>query len=71
MITLSHYETPYALTKKYGSWKSRQTIGFFERYALVVFKRYCSKVSYWLTFNEINMALHGLFTVLGLAEDAN
>ena len=70
MVTLSHYEMPYALTKNYDGWLSRKTIEFFERYAKVVFQRYRSKVAHWLTFNEINMALHAPFTGLGIREDA-
>ncbi len=54
LVTLSHYETPIALTIKYGGWKSRQCIGFFEKYVKTVFARYKGKVKYYLTFNEIN-----------------
>ena len=32
MVTLSHYETPLALARKYNGWASRELIGFFERY---------------------------------------
>ncbi len=28
LVTLSHYEMPWALVKQYGGWGSRQTIGF-------------------------------------------
>lgn len=55
LVTLSHYETPLNLSVKYGGWKSRKCIGFFERYARTVFTRYKGKVKYYLTFNEINM----------------
>lgn len=55
LVTLSHYETPLGLVKGYGGWKSRELIGFFERYARTVFARYKGKVRYWLTFNEINI----------------
>lgn len=54
VVTLSHYETPLALVQKYGSWRSRELIEFFERYCETVFLRYRGKVRYWLTFNEIN-----------------
>ena len=54
LVTLSHYETPLNLTIKYGGWKNRALIGFFENYARTVFERYQGKVRYWLTFNEIN-----------------
>ena len=54
VVTLSHYETPLALIQKYGSWRNRKLIDFFEKYATVVFERYKDKVKYWMTFNEIN-----------------
>ncbi|MBN2850561.1 MAG: glycoside hydrolase family 1 protein, partial [Erysipelotrichaceae bacterium] len=52
LITLSHYETPLHLVEKYGSWRSRELIGFFVRYCEVVFERYKHKVKLWMTFNE-------------------
>ena len=59
VVTISHYETPYALVKKYGSWRNRKLVDFFVKYAETVFKRYKYKVKYWMTFNEINcIALH-------------
>ncbi|MDZ5562569.1 glycoside hydrolase family 1 protein [Enterococcus cecorum] len=58
VITISHYEMPLNLAKKYGDWKNRELIAFYERYAKVVLTRFHSKVKYWMTFNEINSALH-------------
>lgn len=54
LITISHYEMPYALTEKYNGWASRACIDLFVKYAKVLFTRYKGKVKYWLTFNEIN-----------------
>lgn len=56
VVTLSHFETPLNLVKTYGGWKSRELVGFFDRYCRVVFKRYKGLVRYWMTFNEINHA---------------
>ncbi|ELY5932614.1 glycoside hydrolase family 1 protein [Cronobacter turicensis] len=70
LVTLSHYEMPWGLVKRYGGWGNRETIGFFERYARTVFTRYQSKVKLWLTFNEINMSLHAPMTGVGLPEDS-
>ncbi|WP_313773034.1 6-phospho-beta-glucosidase [Enterobacter huaxiensis] len=71
LVTLSHYEMPWGLVKQYGGWGSRQTIGFFERYARTVFTRYREKVKLWLTFNEINMSLHAPMTGVGLPETSS
>ncbi len=54
LVTLSHYEMPYALVEKYNGWLSRECIRYFLHYVGTVFERYKDKVRYWLTFNEIN-----------------
>lgn len=66
LVTLSHYETPLHLAKEYDGWTDRRLIGFFERYVRTVFTRYKDKVKYWLTFNEINSALHAPFMSAGI-----
>lgn len=58
VVTISHYEMPLTLVKDYGGWRSREVITFFERYAKAILNRYKGKVKYWMTFNEINSALH-------------
>lgn len=63
LVTLSHYETPYHLAKKYDGWKNRDLIGFYEKYVRTVFTRYKGKVHYWITFNEINSIWH--FPLMG------
>lgn len=68
LITLSHYEMPLALTQKQNGWLSRETISDFTRYTEVVFKRYCGRVRYWLTFNEINTGTWG-FHETGVLDD--
>lgn len=54
LVTISHYEMPYALAVKYNGWLSRDVIGHFLRFAKTVLARYQGKVKYWITFNEIN-----------------
>jgi len=63
LVTLSHYEFPYALTKKWNGWADRRTIDCFLRYAEVCFREFGDIVKLWLTFNEINM---GLMDTIGL-----
>lgn len=67
LVTLSHYETPLYLSRKYDGWTSRELIGFFENYARTVFTRYKNKVKYWLTFNEVNSVLHAPFMSGGIS----
>lgn len=57
VITISHYEMPLYLVKKYDSWRDRKLIDFFRRYSKVLFERYKGKVKYWLLFNEVNCTM--------------
>ena len=66
LVTISHYELPYALTEKYNGWADRRLIGFYENYCHTIFERYKDKVKYWLTFNEINCGTGSFGAVLGL-----
>lgn len=54
VITLSHFEMPYYLAKKYNGFLDRHCIDAFVKFAKVCFERYKGKVKYWMTFNEIN-----------------
>ncbi|MFQ6792331.1 MAG: glycoside hydrolase family 1 protein [Thomasclavelia sp.] len=54
IVTISHYETPLHLVKKYGGWDNRKMIDFFMNYCQTIFTRYRDKVKYWMGFNEIN-----------------
>ncbi|KXZ39219.1 6-phospho-beta-glucosidase [Alkalithermobacter thermoalcaliphilus JW-YL-7 = DSM 7308] len=59
VVTISHYEMPYALVEKYGAWRNRKLVDFYVNYCKVIFTRYKDKVKYWMTFNEINVvSLH-------------
>nr|WP_304358575.1 6-phospho-beta-glucosidase [Clostridium paraputrificum] len=55
VITISHYEMPYGLVEKYGSWRDRRLVDFYVNYCNVIFNRYKNKVKHWMTFNEINV----------------
>jgi len=66
LVTLSHYEMPYALVEKCNGWEGRECIDCFVKYAQVVFDRYQGKVKYWLTFNEINAGTMPMGNVLSV-----
>ncbi len=59
VITLSHFEMPYHLAQAYGGFRDKRVIEYFVRFAEVVLKRYQNKVTYWMTFNEINNQADG------------
>lgn len=54
VVTLSHFEMPFHLVKKYGGWRSRKMIDFFVKFSQTCLDNYSDLVKYWLTFNEIN-----------------
>lgn len=61
LVTISHYETPLALAKKYNGWSDRKLIDLYVKYCQTLFERYNNKVKYWITFNEINSIIHQPF----------
>lgn len=71
IVTISHYEMPYELTKAYNGWAGRECIDCYVRYCEVIFERYKDKVKYWLTFNEINAGTMpmGNFLSLGILNE--
>jgi len=69
LVTLSHYEMPATLVKKYNGWIDRRVVNMFTNYAETVFKRYRNKVKYWLTFNEINAIALAPYNGGGLITD--
>lgn len=66
LVTITHFDCPMHLIEKYGAWRSRELIIFYERLCRTIFSRYKGLVKYWLTFNEINMILHAPFMGAGL-----
>ena len=65
LITISHYEVPFNLTKKWNSWLDRRMIDCYLNFCRAIFTRYKGKVKYWLTFNEINSATTAIGAFLG------
>lgn len=66
VVTITHFDLPVNLIRRYGGWRSRRLIDLYQRLAKVLFVRYRGLVRYWLTFNEINMILHLPFMGAGL-----
>lgn len=51
MITLFHWDTPYALFEK-GSFESEQVIDAFVEYSVACYQAFGDRVKLWTTFNE-------------------
>lgn len=66
VVTLHHFELPLNLVKKYGAWRDRKLVELSVRYAKTVMQRYKHKVTYWLTFNEINALFYSSPLLLGI-----
>lgn len=66
LVTITHFDCPVHLIEKYGGWRNRKMITFYERLVRVLFTRYNGLVRYWITFNEINMILHAPFLGAGI-----
>lgn len=52
IITLYHYDLPWALVEKYNGWLNRQVVADFEYYARYIINEFKDKVKYWTTINE-------------------
>lgn len=68
VITLSHYEMPYALVERYDGWASRELIELFLRYCRTLFERFGDRVRYWLTFNELNASAYSAVLSSGVCK---
>lgn len=66
VITICHFDCPMHLIKAMGGWRNRNMIDYYLKLCKVLFQRYHSDVTYWITFNEINMILHAPFLGAGL-----
>lgn len=69
VVTISHYEMPYALVREYRSWHNREVVDHYLRYCDVIFKRYRHKVKYWMTFNEINVIILNPLYATGIKKE--
>lgn len=52
IVTMYHYDCPWALVEKYGGWLNRQIVDDFTKYAEFLVKEYGKDVRIWTTINE-------------------
>jgi 6-phospho-beta-glucosidase len=57
IVTLYHYDLPWALVEKYGGWLNRQVVKDFEYFARYVITEFKNQVKYWTTINEQSIIL--------------
>lgn len=51
LVTLFHWDYPYALHKK-GGWLNRESSDWFAEYTRIVVDAFSDRVKYWMTINE-------------------
>lgn len=75
IVTLSHYDCPFELIKRFNGWENRTMIALFTRFCEILFERYKDRVKYWITFNEINVLTfeneHSLISGGGVLDTKN
>ncbi|KAE8742663.1 lactase-phlorizin hydrolase-like [Frankliniella occidentalis] len=54
MITMNHFDYPFATLKKTGGWANKAIVPAFREYADFLFKTFGDKVRLWTTINEAN-----------------
>lgn len=57
LVTLYHFDLPYALVEKYNGWESRECAFAFERYAKICFQEFGKQVKMWQPHNEQNLMI--------------
>ena len=57
LVTISHYDLPFYLARKYDGWLNRGMIDRYLYYCQTIFTEYRDEVKYWLTFNELNATI--------------
>ncbi|XP_042325019.1 beta-klotho [Sceloporus undulatus] len=63
IVTLFHWDLPWALQKKYGGWKNESLVDIFTDYATFCFQAFGDRVKYWITIhNPYLVAWHGYGT---------
>ncbi len=70
-VTITHYEMPINLVKKYNGFESREAITDYLKFVKVIFERYKGRVKYWVPFNELNMMLTSPYTCGGVISDVS
>ncbi|MFH7029957.1 MAG: GH1 family beta-glucosidase [Heteroscytonema crispum UTEX LB 1556] len=68
--TLFHWDSPQALEDLYGSWQSREMAFDFADYVTAVVSRLGSRITHWMTLNEIPCFTHMGYAVDGKAPHA-
>ena len=58
IVTMSHFDTPFALSERVNGWVDKSYTDAFVRYAQTLLTHFNGRVRYWIPFNEINMILH-------------
>lgn len=58
IVTISHFDDPIDLYRRFNDWENRALIDIYFRYAKTIIDRYHTYVKYWITFNEINTLMY-------------
>lgn len=66
LVTMIHYEMPVTLCDQYNGWEHPKLIELFTKYTKTLIDEYKEKVTYWITFNEINATLCTPFVSSGM-----
>ena len=52
IVTLYHYDLPWALVEKYGGWLDRRVVEDFAYFSGYIINEFKDKVKLWTTINE-------------------
>ena len=71
LVTMTHYDIPATLTESINGWENPEMVALWTHFAKFLIDEYKDEVTYWLTFNEINMGTlpHGNFLAICQIKD--
>lgn len=58
VVTINHFDMPYALITQFNGWLSRKSVNAFANYAKFLFQHFGDRVKTWLTINEPLMVMY-------------
>ena len=58
VVSLVHFDMPDYLLNHYNGFMNKEVIEFYARHVKSIVERFKGKVKYYITYNEINLAIH-------------
>lgn len=58
LVTIYHFDLPQVLVDEFDGWLNRETINYYEKYAITLFESFGDRVKKWISINEQLMVMY-------------